>query len=70
MYHDGWFHVESCQRGEKYVISGSSSSIDTQKKLYNVRGTQYEIVLPVTELKHNDTFPIQSSSVADFLKAH
>lgn len=69
MCHNGWFCVESCQRGEKYVISGTSSSIDTQKKKYNVCGTHFEVVLPVTEFNHNDMFPIQSSSVADFLKA-
>ncbi len=66
--HNGWFKVESCQRGEKYAISSASSSSFSQRKIVNARGTHYEVVLPVNELKNKNTYPIQSLSVADFLK--
>lgn len=68
LYHDGWFKVESCQNGEKYALSSTASSIGSQEKVNNVKGTHYEVVLPVKELKNKNTYPIQSLSVADFLK--
>ncbi len=68
LYHEGWFKVESCQNGEKYALSSTASSIGSQEKVNNVKGTHYEVVLPVKELKNKNTYPIQSLSVADFLK--
>lgn len=68
MFHQGWFRVESCQNGEKYSISGSSSAISDVNKTCNVNGTHYDLLLPVAVFNRGSSYPMQSYSVSDFLK--
>ncbi len=68
MFHQGWFRVESCQDGEKYSICGSSSVVSKMSKTWNVKGTHYDLILPVAVFNRGSVYPMQSSSVSEFLK--
>jgi hypothetical protein len=68
IFHKGWFRVESSQNNKKHSISGSASYISEPTSINNVKGTHYELLLPVARFNRRSDYPMQSSSVSTFLE--